>query len=324
MLALWCLRRKTMPMPAMERMAIPIREPCSMSIRRRLREPMHLEAQQREKAPNGRRESVVPPATAGHRGAAAHDPRVVVGEMVVVIRLRSSRRPLPGRPAGDLDAGHRPGSRIGGGLATAIERDKLLLLEDGLADGALMGVRVDMEPLVEARPAEEVAAEGDDGVLGQLQADVALEATRILAAAAAAAIDGRRRLPDAVRLHDPPEQVRSAERGREPTQATNPRSNRQNALPTINQLPRLPGILFYAGRNQSHQTTHIARNNTLATESHSLQLQAVQTGGRFVRGTLVHKIRSEETATHRGERRGSGPIHRSGGGDRARSLSKGP
>lgn len=35
---------------------------------------------------------------------------------------------------------------------------------------------VDVEPLVEARPAEEVAAEGDDGVLRELEADVALEA----------------------------------------------------------------------------------------------------------------------------------------------------
>lgn len=86
--------------------------------------------------------------------------------VVVMIRLGSRRRPLPGRPAGDLDAGHRPGAGIGGGLAAAVEGDELLLLEAGLADGALAGVRVDVEPLVEARPAEEVAAEGDDGVLG--------------------------------------------------------------------------------------------------------------------------------------------------------------
>lgn len=168
MLALRCLVRETMAMPAMERMSIPVRKPSGRSIRRRLREPMNLEAQQWEKPPNGRRESVVPPATAGHRGAgAAHEPRVVVRQMVVVmIRLGSRRRPLPGRPAGDLDAGHRPGAGIGGGLAAAVEGDELLLLEAGLADGALAGVRVDVEPLVEARPAEEVAAEGDDGVLG--------------------------------------------------------------------------------------------------------------------------------------------------------------
>lgn len=63
-----------------------------------------------------------------------------------------------------------------------------------LADGALGEVRVDVEPLVEARPAEEMAAERDHGVLGQLKADVALEAARVHAA-----IDACRGLVDAVR-----------------------------------------------------------------------------------------------------------------------------
>lgn len=44
-----------------------------------------------------------------------------------------------------------------------------------LADRALAVVRVHVEPLVEALPAEEVAALGDDGVVGHVKADVALE-----------------------------------------------------------------------------------------------------------------------------------------------------
>ena len=120
--------------------------------------------------------------------------------MVIVVRLRRRGRPLPGRPAGDLHAGHGPRPWSGGGATTAVEGDELPLLDDGLADGALLGVRVDVEPLVEAGPAEEVAAEGDHGVLRQVQADVALEAARVLAAAAsAAAVGPRHRLAGAAR-----------------------------------------------------------------------------------------------------------------------------
>jgi hypothetical protein len=120
--------------------------------------------------------------------------------MVVVVSLRGGGRPLPGRPAGDLDAGHGPRPWSGGGATAAVEGDELPLLDDGLADGALLGVRVDVEPLVEAGPAEEVAAEGDHGVLRQVQADVALEAARVLAAAASAvAIGPRHRLAGAAR-----------------------------------------------------------------------------------------------------------------------------
>jgi hypothetical protein len=53
-------------------------------------------------------------------------------------------------------------------------------------------VRVHVEPLVEAWPAEEVAAEGDHGILRQVQTDVALEAARVLAATATAAAVGPR------------------------------------------------------------------------------------------------------------------------------------
>ena len=72
-------------------------------------------------------------------------------------------------------------------LAAAVERDELVLLDDSLADGALGGVRVDVQPLVEARPAEEVPAERHNGLLRQLEA-----APAITGDAAAAA----RRLPN--------------------------------------------------------------------------------------------------------------------------------
>jgi len=44
-----------------------------------------------------------------------------------------------------------------------------------LANRALTVLRVDVEPLVEALPAEEMAALGDDRVVGHVKADVALE-----------------------------------------------------------------------------------------------------------------------------------------------------
>jgi len=121
--------------------------------------------------------------------------------MVVVVRLRGGGGPLTGRPARDFHTGHRPCTGCGGVAATAVEGDELPLLNEGLADGALLGVRVDVEPLVEAGPAEEVAAESDHGILRQVQADVALEAARVLAAAAAtaAAVGPRHRLAAAAR-----------------------------------------------------------------------------------------------------------------------------
>ena len=36
-----------------------------------------------------------------------------------------------------------------------------------------------MEPFVKARPAEEMAAQGDNGVLGQVEADIAFKITSI-------------------------------------------------------------------------------------------------------------------------------------------------
>lgn len=120
--------------------------------------------------------------------------------MIGMVRLRGGGRPLPSRPAGDLNTRHGPRPWSGGGATTAVEGDELPFLDDGLADRTLLRVRVDMEPLVEAGPAEEVATEGDHGVLRQVQADVALEAARVLVSStSAAAVGPRHRLAGAAR-----------------------------------------------------------------------------------------------------------------------------
>ena len=61
------------------------------------------------------------------------------------------------------------------GVAPPVKRDDLLLADAGLADGADLAVGPRLQPLVEAGPAEEVAAQRYDGVPGHVQADVALE-----------------------------------------------------------------------------------------------------------------------------------------------------
>lgn len=109
LLALRCLAREAIPMPPMEGMAIAIRKPCSRPISSSLRETMHLEAQQRKKPSNGGRESVISPPTASHRARGAtstHEPWVLLLVLIGVVRLRGSGRPLPGRPAGDLNTRH--------------------------------------------------------------------------------------------------------------------------------------------------------------------------------------------------------------------------
>lgn len=59
--------------------------------------------------------------------------------------------------------------------ATSIDGYNGIVSDLALADRALAMVGVDMEPLVEALPAEEMAALGDDGVVSHVKADIALE-----------------------------------------------------------------------------------------------------------------------------------------------------
>lgn len=107
--------------------------------------------------------------------------------MVVRIGLWSRGRPLSSRTVGNFSPRDVLRPRVDAVLATAIERDELVLLDDSLAHGALRRVRVDVQPLVKARPAEEVPAERHDGLLRQLEAYVALKAAPAIAGAAAAA-----------------------------------------------------------------------------------------------------------------------------------------
>lgn len=177
--------------PAMKRMAVAVsvREPGRLAIGGGVREPMHLEAEQREQAPERCREGVVPPPRVCQRDAPAHEPRVRVGvgEVGVGVGLRSCGRPLSSWTVGDVCPGDVLGPWVNTVLATAVQGDELVLLDDSLAHGALGGVRVDAQPFVKAWPAEEVPAECHDRLLWQLEAYVALEATPSISATAAAA-----------------------------------------------------------------------------------------------------------------------------------------
>lgn len=107
--------------------------------------------------------------------------------MLAVAALRAlllDGLPVHGRPARD---GHRAVPwLIGATAATAVERHERVRRDRGLAHGARptrrspagAGVRfrVTAQPLVDARPAVEVAAEGDHRLHGEVQADVAVEA----------------------------------------------------------------------------------------------------------------------------------------------------
>lgn len=59
--------------------------------------------------------------------------------------------------------------------ATSIDGYNGIVSNLALADRALTMVGVDMEPLIEALPAEEMAALGDDGVVSHVKADIALK-----------------------------------------------------------------------------------------------------------------------------------------------------
>lgn len=64
-----------------------------------------------------------------------------------------------------------------GNETTAIDWDKSFLRDRGLASRALLiGSSLDLQPLVDAGPAVEVATEGDNGFRHRVQADAAVEA----------------------------------------------------------------------------------------------------------------------------------------------------
>lgn len=76
-------------------------------------------------------------------------------------------------------------------FASPVQGDHLLLLHTGLTHGTLLADAVHLQPTVQTRPAEQMPAEGDHGVLSKLQANVAVEASALVAGGRAA---GRGRL----------------------------------------------------------------------------------------------------------------------------------
>lgn len=64
-----------------------------------------------------------------------------------------------------------------GDVSSSVERDQSILGEGCLADRAVLrGCGLDLQPLVDAWPAVQVAAEGNHWIHGEVQADVAVEA----------------------------------------------------------------------------------------------------------------------------------------------------
>lgn len=123
----------------------------------------------------------------------------VVVPLVARLRRRRREEMVGGgerrrRPAGDVGG-------LAGAVAAAVEGDEGGLGDGGLADGALLGaLSLEMQPFVDAGPAEEVAAEGDHRLRRVLQADVAVESARrrrlvVLVVAARVQLPRRELLP---------------------------------------------------------------------------------------------------------------------------------
>ncbi|RWW15625.1 hypothetical protein GW17_00020519 [Ensete ventricosum] len=115
----------------------------------------------------------------------AHRPRVLDVVVMETVHVRlwllgSRRPPTSRRSAGNVRTIDRPGPGVGGAISSTVEWNDILLLDSGLADGALRRAGVAMKPFIQAGPAEEVTAEGDDRLSSGIQAYVALEATGVL------------------------------------------------------------------------------------------------------------------------------------------------
>lgn len=140
------------------------------SIEGRVRKPMELKVKQRRQQPTNPK-AEVPNPSRRHRHKPTHQTNPVVEKVTrrVVLRLLRRRRgrlgSLTSWPVGNPHPGVTFGPRVSLVLAAAVERDELVVLDESFADRAFLGVRVVVKPTVQARPAEEVAAESDDGVL---------------------------------------------------------------------------------------------------------------------------------------------------------------
>ncbi|VFQ78459.1 unnamed protein product [Cuscuta campestris] len=105
-------------------------------------------------------------------------PAIIVPRVNTVAAL-GARSGARGWPRGYLKGGNRPG--FGRRLAAAVERDDGHVGQPGLAHRAAeRAVWAGPGPLVEARPAVEVAAKCDQRITGGVQAYVAVEGGRLL------------------------------------------------------------------------------------------------------------------------------------------------
>lgn len=95
-------------------------------------------------------------------------------------RRRSCFRPLPCWAVRDVDTWNGLRSRIGRAFTTAIQRNQLLLLDEGFTNWALLRLGMNTEPFIKARPAEKMTTQSHNRVLSQVQADVAFEITSII------------------------------------------------------------------------------------------------------------------------------------------------
>lgn len=82
------------------------------------------------------------------------------------------------RPLRYVDSCHRLFSWIcRTDLSTSIQRDQILLHNTRLADRAFLGEGSHFEPSVDTGPAKQVPTKRDDRILGELQANITIEAS---------------------------------------------------------------------------------------------------------------------------------------------------
>lgn len=161
---------------------------------------MHLETKEGGKQTKSCREGEVAEAGGSHGGTprGGHEVEtrgllLMLTEVMMIGGGACGLRPLAQRAMGDVGRSGRwgfPAGIRGARVASAVKGDHFVFLDESLTDGAFVAGGMATQPAEEARPAEEVPAEGHNGVLRELEADVAIKAAgrRWLRPAAAAVV----------------------------------------------------------------------------------------------------------------------------------------